>query len=474
MRVVSGLMFFPRGGSAHVEQALARELGSHGWDVTLVAGSKGEGLGDASAFFHGLDVRAVDFEAGDAPMHPSYEDRPFAVDRCFARVDSQEYEAHVDAWAHALAEAGAADADVLHLHHLTPLNEAARRVAPAIPIVGHLHGTELLMLEQIAEGAPAGWDYSDAWARRMRRWAGTCERLIVHTSREIGRAVNVLGVDPHSCVVIANGFDPKQFHPMTIDRASFWRQHLVLRPQGWRADGAVGSVAYDDDTARSLAEAVVLIAVGRFTAVKRLGLLVRAFEHARQRTTQPIALVLLGGHPGEWEDEHPADAIAAVGARDVFLAGWHDHDALPEFFNAADMQVLASVREQFGLVLVEGMACGLPAIAVDRLGPAEIVDDGRTGWLVPPDDEMALADAIVAAVKDRPERSRRGVAARHEAVSRWAWPTLAGSIAEVFEDAIADRQPYDQRNRRQRMSAGSARAATTNPDRASPPGVSRS
>ena len=59
------------------------------------------------------------------------------------------------AWARALERAGAADADVLHLHHLTPLNEAAARVAPDVPVVGHLHGTELLMLEAIAGGAGA-------------------------------------------------------------------------------------------------------------------------------------------------------------------------------------------------------------------------------------------------------------------------------------------------------------------------------
>ena len=58
------------------------------------------------------------------------------------------------AWARALQSAGAAHADVLHLHHLTPLYEAAARVAPGVPIVGHLHGTELLMLEAI-EARPA-------------------------------------------------------------------------------------------------------------------------------------------------------------------------------------------------------------------------------------------------------------------------------------------------------------------------------
>jgi glycosyltransferase involved in cell wall biosynthesis len=435
VRVLSGLLFFPRGGSAQVARALAGELPAHGWDVTVVSGSTGAGLGDAETFYAGLDVHAVDFAAGDAPMHPSYEDRPDAPDRCFARLGDDEYRDHVDAWAQVLADAGAADADVLHLHHLTPLNEAAARVAPDVPVVGHLHGTELLMLERIAAGTPPSWTHAGAWARRMRRWARDCERLIVHTGDDVERVVGLLEVDPRACVVVPNGFDPERFRPALVDREAFWRRHLVEQPQGWRPGQPVGSVAYDERAVATLADAVVLVAVGRFTEVKRLGLLVRAFEQARRRTSRRTALVLLGGHPGEWEGEHPLEAVTAAGAQDVFLAGWHDHDALPAFLNAADAQVLASVREQFGLVLVEGMACGLPAIAVDRFGPGEIVEDGRTGWLVGPDDEQALTEAIVAAVDDGEERARRGIAARRTASGRWSWPALAGDIAQVLEDA---------------------------------------
>ena len=74
-------------------------------------------------------------------MHPSYEDRPDAPDRIFAALDDATYERQVTAWCRALQAVGAATADVLHLHHLTPINEAAARVAPGVRIVGHLHGT---------------------------------------------------------------------------------------------------------------------------------------------------------------------------------------------------------------------------------------------------------------------------------------------------------------------------------------------
>ena len=179
----------------------------------------------------------------------------------------------------------------------------------------------------------------------------------------------------------------------------------------------------------------MLVAVGRYTAVKRLGLLIEAFARAERRSGKDAALVIVGGYPGECEGEHPWDVVQRTGARNVFLAGWQEHVALPNFLNAADAQVLASVREQFGLVLVEGMACGLPGIAVNRLGPAEIIDHGRTGWLVEPDDVDQLADAIVALLRDDPERLRRGRAARLTAISRWGWPALGERMAHALEEA---------------------------------------
>lgn len=420
-------------------RALAGELPGHGWDVTLLSGSLGSGTGDARNFYSGLDLRTVDFDAGDAPMHPSYEDRPGAPDGCFACIEDLAYREHVAAWTLALERADSASADVLHLHHLTPLNEAASIAAPGVPIVGHLHGTELLMLERIAAGAPATWSHAGAWARRMRRWAHDCERLILLAESQLERAVTVLGVDPRACVVIGNGFDSESFRPAPVDRSEFWSRQLAEHPRGWRPGEEAGSVAYTAEQAARLDEHVVLVAVGRFTDVKRLPLLVAAFERARRAARRPAALVLIGGYPGEWEGEHPLAAIERVGAQDVYLAGWHDHDELPEFLNAADVQVLASVREQFGLVLVEGMACGLPPIAVDRFGPAEIIEDGDTGWLVPPDDEAALADAMVAAIDDGEERARRGIAARRAVRERWTWPALAGEVAQVLEDVAGVR-----------------------------------
>jgi len=82
------------------------------------------------------------------------------------------------------------------------------------------------------------------------------------------------------------------------------------------------------------------------------------------------------------------------------------------------------------------MACELPTIAVDRAGPAEIVDDPDTGWLVEPDDAEALAEAMVAAVNDPDDRRLRGRRARGEAVDRYAWKTIGSDLALVADGLV--------------------------------------
>jgi glycosyltransferase involved in cell wall biosynthesis len=336
--------------------------------------------------------------------------------------------------------AGAREADVLHLHHLTPINEAAERVCPGVPRIGHLHGTELLMLRAIEDGPPAGWDHAEAWAERLRRWARGCERLLVLSPDAVRRVPDLLGVDPERIVWAPNGFDPAGFDRRPVSgaaRREHWRRWLVEQPRGLDERGE--TVAYTDEQLAPFSSPVLLY-VGRFTEVKRVPLLVRAHARARERFAQPAPLVMLGGFPGEWEGEHPMEVVRATGNPDVFLAGWRGHEDLPDGLNAADLLVLPSVHEQFGAVIVEAMACGLPALAVDAHGPAEIVDAGETGWLVPPDDEQALADALVEAVNDDAERRRRGALAYERARARYSWPALARGLASVY-DEVAERRP---------------------------------
>jgi hypothetical protein len=160
-------------------RSLARALPAAGWELTLAAGSLGPPgePTNAGSFFAGLDVHALDYSpalelveplVAPVPFQPSYEDRPDAPDRIFAAVDDSAYERLVAAWIELLASAGARTAGLLHLHHLTPANEAAARGFPSLPMLGQLHGTELAMLRRIEAGAPPGWRYARDWERRLR------------------------------------------------------------------------------------------------------------------------------------------------------------------------------------------------------------------------------------------------------------------------------------------------------------------
>ena len=443
-RVVQGLFFFPRGGSAQVARALAGALAQTGLEVTLAAGSLGrEGeQTHASTFFGTLDLVTVDYspdrhggERG-VPFQPSYEDRPGAPDRVFATVDDDAYERLVDVWVDAFDRAGVARAEVLHLHHLTPANEAALRAFPAVPVVGQLHGTELALLRAIEAGAPTGWEFAERWQRRMRGWARACERLIVPpgASAEIAR---LLALPRGAMVELPSGVELDLFRRRPLDpgqRLALWRRWLVEQPLGWDESGIPGSVSYQDDDLWPFREAeAMLLYVGRYTAVKRLPLLLRAHAQALASLRRPLPLVMVGGSPGEWEGEHPLTVARSLGDSQLFLAGWRPHHELPEALNAADLLVLPSVAEAFGLVLVEAMACGLPVIAADAHGPAQLVAAG-TGWLVPADDQNALAEALVAVASDPQERQRRGNRAHQYSRANYGWPLIVARVLRIYDE----------------------------------------
>jgi glycosyltransferase involved in cell wall biosynthesis len=107
----------------------------------------------------------------------------------------------------------------------------------------------------------------------------------------------------------------------------------------------------------------IFLFVGRFTAVKRLPLLLAAYKRAHKRFHSPAPLVLVGGHPGEWEGHHPQALIREVGNDQAFLAGWHDHEQLPfgpcsgAYSTLSDNRLIPAEMDQ---------ANGLPRIGSNR------------------------------------------------------------------------------------------------------------
>ena len=294
LSVALTLAFYPRGGSAQVVRYLGRALQSLGNDVTVCCGSLGPpgAASHAATFFDGLPVQALDFTetvawfedgrdpmAAPVPIHPSFEDRPGVPDRVFASIGTDAYERQVAIWQTLLNETGAPD--VYHVHHLSHVNDAVDRVDRR-PVVAHLHGTELKMLEDIRTGAPDRWSHAEEWDRRLVAAAHRADRVIVISPTDRQLAVDLLGLDPGRIEIVPNGVDTTVFAPSDFsaaDRLAQWRRWLVDDPQGWDESGEPGTIAStNEDVDRAFVEPgtgglrPVLLFVGRFLDFKRVPL----------------------------------------------------------------------------------------------------------------------------------------------------------------------------------------------------------
>ena len=150
-------------------------------------------------------------------------------------------------------------------------------------------------------------------------------------------------------------------------------------------------------------------------------------------------MVVAGG--GELLDGFRAQAAAAgVGGRVHFLDKV-PHAELPNVLRASDLFVLTTEPpESFGIVLIEAMACGLPAIATDYPGVRAVVDE-RTGVLIGAGDSAAAAEALDRFVDMGAEgRASMGAEGREKALREWAWPALLDRMDAAYAEAIAARR----------------------------------
>jgi D-inositol-3-phosphate glycosyltransferase len=470
--VVMGFYFFPRGGSAQVARYLCRALGGSRWAPTLFAGSLGT-LADSSSahqFFSGIRCESLDYSqaledwsrgadamAAAVPMPASYEDKGGVPDRIFFELDDAAFDRQVTSWTRFFAGHAVAWPSVMHLHHLTPMHEAVRAVWPGVPVITHLHGTELKMMASVGDGTsangPGRWE--GAWVERMRRWAGDSDRLVVVAAQDKQLALQLLPVDAARITTIANGVDTEIFSPRfrtPAERLARWKRWLVDDPRGWLPDCPEGSIRYHIDDLSAFTDdngqpVPVVMFAGRFVQFKRLQLLIEAHHVMRSTTTCRSVLVVVGGFPGEWEGEHPYDTVRRLGAEGVFFAGWRDHHDLADIHNCSDVFAAPSVDEPFGLVYLEAMAAGLPPVATNTGGPLTFINvdpENPTGWLVPPDDVAATARALSEAVSDRALRIDRGRRAAQFVGEHYSWATPAEAFARLYRD-VTDEHSQSRR-----------------------------
>jgi glycosyltransferase involved in cell wall biosynthesis len=151
-------------------------------------------------------------------------------------------------------------------------------------------------------------------------------------------------------------------------------------------------------------------------------------------------LVVAGG--GELLDGFRERARDAGAAERVHFLGGVSHSELPAVLRGVDMFVLTTEPpESFGIVLIEAMATGLPVIATDYPGVRAVVDEGRTGFVVPAGDPDAVAGAIRELLSMGAEgRERMGSRGREKAVREWGWETLLDRMDVAYAEAIEARR----------------------------------
>jgi glycosyltransferase involved in cell wall biosynthesis/predicted metal-dependent phosphoesterase TrpH len=180
----------------------------------------------------------------------------------------------------------------------------------------------------------------------------------------------------------------------------------------------------DDDL---LSGEVKVLYAGRLSKEKGVELLAEAFLEARRRDPR-LHLSLAGGGP---EEEL---LRVRLGEHATFL-GWLSGDALARAYASADVFLFASSTETFGQVVLEAQASGLPVVAVDRGGPACLIEHGETGLLAAP-DVNGLADAVVSMTSTPllSERISRGALA---AVRGRSWEAALDRLATAYRIALS-------------------------------------
>ena len=188
-------------------------------------------------------------------------------------------------------------------------------------------------------------------------------------------------------------------------------------------------------------ETKVVFYVGRFDQRKGIETLVRAVGQSQLRGNADLKLIIAGGsRPGESDgiERDRIESIAAeLGMSDfTIFPGRLGDDVLPVYYAAADVCVVPSHYEPFGLVAIEAMASGTPVVASDVGGLQFTVVPEQTGLLAPPQDEVAFALAIDRILCDPTYRNKLGQAARKRVETKFSWEGVASQLSELYTELL--------------------------------------
>ncbi|MFN8445483.1 MAG: glycosyltransferase family 4 protein [Caldilineaceae bacterium] len=284
--------------------------------------------------------------------------------------------------------------DVIHAHELLLPTTAAllAKVMLGIPLIVTVHASGPAIGE-VARVRRAKFG-KQRWALLLR-YVDAFVAISKVTDQELAEA----DVPAEKRISIPNGIDMARFAPVNETQKRALRQQLGL-----------------DD-------APTVIYTGRLASEKRVMTLIELWPTIQQHCAT-AQLLLVGNGPQQAELQQRAGAgIRFVG----------DQEAVVPWLQAADLFVMPSVSEGFSLSTLEALAVGLPCIATAVGAIPEFIAHGQNGWLVTPDDRLALQNALVTVLNDAALRQKFAAAARNAVVERYAIQRVAQQLETLYQ-----------------------------------------
>lgn len=294
--------------------------------------------------------------------------------------------------------------DIVHTRNLAALEGSLPAALARVPV--RIHGEH---------GRDVGdLDGSSLKGQRLRRLFKPFVHQYIALSKDLERyLLEKIGVPAAKVAQLYNGVDTELFHP-----ARGGREPLPARdppPAGFAAP-----------------DAFVVGTVGRMQAVKDQLTLARAFVLLLQmapQARQRLRLVMVGDGPLRSQAGEILDQAGAGGL--AWLAG--ERDDVPQIMRGLDLFVLPSLAEGISNTILEAMASGLPVVATAVGGNPELLDEGRTGALVPPDDTQSMAQAMLRYYADAAECRRQGREARRTAEQDFSMTAMVSGYLAIYD-----------------------------------------
>ena len=290
--------------------------------------------------------------------------------------------------------------DLVHVCAPGPAGIMAALIARVmgLPVAGSYH-TELQLYARMRAGDP---QVEYMMRAVLAKFYAQC-RVVLSPSHAADDSLRDLGIPDERLARWDRGVDLRRFNPARYAPGVLPATHTEL--------GVHFNVLY----------------VGRLSHEKGIDLLAEAFLIARDHDPR-LHLVLAGRGPEE-------EALRRrLGSAATFL-GWVEGDRLAQVYASADLFMFASTTDTFGQVILEAQASGLPVLAVDAGGPAELIEDGRSGCLVAP-DPAALAGALRGLARREAIRERLATGGLL-AVGERSWPRSLDQLADGYLRALA-------------------------------------